>query len=169
MKSVKRGLKMEKKSSKMVGGQGESLQGAGVCRAMKAKRFILAYDKLALAIRQRFDADGDAVSFYVGRLGAVMEASYRDELMIKLVRCREIRNKFTRGEISQLEYAISEEDIAALLSLRRRVLRSKDPVSCHERGIIISKLKRYSSTAVYVFCAALILLLSVALFFAIKY
>lgn len=169
MKSAKRGLKMEKKSSKMVGGQSEGLKSAGVCRAVRSRRFVSAYDKLALAIKQRFDADGDAVSYYVGRLGAVAEGSYRDELMIKLVRCREIRNKFTRGEISQLEYAISEDDIAALLSLRRRVLRLKDPVSCHERGIIISKLKRYSSAAVYVFCAALIFLLSVALFFAIKY
>ena len=160
---------MEKKSSKMIAkSTGQAELGTHSCTG-RLRRFLSAYDNLAGVIKKRFDTEGDAIGAYIGKLGAVMDIPYRDELMIRLVRCREIKNKFTRGEISGLEYAVSEEDISALLSLTRRISRSKDPVSHHTRGVIASRIRRYSNTAVYIAGAVLILLLSAALFFAIKY
>lgn len=160
---------MEKKSSKIITKQSAAAQGGGAFVSTKIRRFISAYDKLNDALRRRFDTEGDVIGTYVGRLGSVSNLAYRDELMIRLVRYREIRNKFTRGELSQTDIAVSEEDIASLLSLAKRVSRAKDPVSCHERGVIVSKIRHYSKWAVHALFAMLVLILSVALIFAIKY
>ena len=160
---------MEKKSSKIINGQGEKTSAESFVDAAKLRRFITVYDKLCATLRRRFDTEGDAVSLYVGKLGAVNNFTYRDELMITLVRCREIKNKFTRGELLPGNFVISDEDISTLISLEKRISRGKDPVSCHGRGVIVSKIKRYSHTAIYLLSAAVILALTVALFFAIKF
>ncbi len=160
---------MEKKSSKIISDENGGGEKCAAYVPTKLRRFISAYDKLTDALRRRFDTEGDVIGTYVGRLGSVSNLAYRDELMIRLVRYREIRNKFTRGELSQAEFTVSEEDIASLLSLAKRVSCAKDPVSCHDRGVIVSRIKHYSKWVAHVIFAALIFILSVALFFAIKY
>ena len=163
------GLKTEKKSSKINIKRIEPNTNESVYVTAKARRFITAYDKLNATIRKRFNIDGDAVSAYVGRLGSVGNASYRDELMIRLVRCREIRNKFTLGQIYEGNAVVSDEDISSLLSLEKRVFRLTDPVSCHERGEMVSKFRRYSRAVMSILSLFTITALAIALFFAIKY
>ena len=137
--------------------------------AGKYKRFIAAYDRLNATCRARLDTEGDAVGAYIGRLGAVKDTSYRDELMIRLVRCREIKNKFTRGELSQDGAVISDEDIYSLISLEKKISHGKDPVTGYERMVRAIKFRRYSHAVMSVISLITITVLAVALIFAIKY
>ena len=160
---------MERKSSKIKKEQDKPKEKNSVCDSAKLRRFITAYDKLGATLHRRFGVEGDAVGMYVGRLGAVNNIPYRDELMIRLVRCREIKEKITRGQMSAGDISVSGEDITALLSLEKRVFSGKDPVSLYERGVRVSRLRQYSRTALFVASALTITALAVALFFAIKY
>ena len=160
---------MEKKSSKIKTEQGRPMEKKTVYDSSKLRRFISAYDKLGATLCRRFGAEGDAIGMYVGRLGAASNIPYRDELMIRLVRCREIKEKFTRGQISAADIPVSSEDITAILSLEKKICSGKDPVSLYERGVRVSRLRQYSRTALSVASALTITALAIALFFAIKY
>lgn len=174
-KNIRRGLKMMEKSSKMKtqeenGTQGGSQLHLGALSINKIKRFLVAYERLNRACRARLDTEGDAVGVYVGRLGAIPNQSYRDELMIRLVRCREAANKFTRGAILPSDVRIiTEEDISALTALSKKIVRAKDPVSRYERGERVSRIRQYGRAVYVYFSLAAITVLTIALFFAIKY
>ena len=160
---------MDKKSSKIEKRIEEEKRKAIQNESGRTRRFIAAYDRLNATCRARLDTEGDAIGAYIGRLGAVKDLTYRDELMIRLVRCREIKNKFTRGELSQDGRVISDEDTAALISLEKKVARGKDPVTGYERGERAQKFKRYSHAIMSALSLITITILAVALFFAIKY
>ncbi len=124
------------------------------------EKFLEQYNSLDMACREKFGVPSGGVTEYINRLNNARYAPGREDVLPRLVRYRNLRNRMAH-EVGSLRRSsdISKEDIKWVHGFLRAVNRSKDPISIYlrkaRRYARRRRLKRYAiAAAVLILIAA---------------
>ena len=104
------------------------------------EKFISVYMELDRECANRFGVPYGGVTEYINRLNTARFAPGREEVLPRLVRYRNIRNRLAH-EISAIRRVtdITKDDIAWLKRFMRAIERKRDPIS-----VYFTKARRYA-------------------------
>ncbi len=129
--------------------------------------FLTAYIELDKACCRRFGIQSGGVSMYINKLVQERFAPEREEILPRLIRYRNARNKLAHEDGALKGYTeIEKSDIKWISSFTKTVSKKKDPISLYE-----GKADRYvrGKKVVNVFKIVLLTLLAIAAVIALKY
>jgi hypothetical protein len=131
--------------------------------------FLEIYKELDRDCCEKFGVTSGGVTEYINRLNNARFAPDRDDVLPRLVRYRNIRNKFAHdvGSIRKSD-EISKADIKWVRGFNRDLVKKRDPISTY-----LKKARRYARRRkiyriFFVFFLLLIASLAVALYFALS-
>lgn len=130
--------------------------------------FLSGYNELDKDCAEKFGVSSGGVTEYINRLNNARFAPGRDDVLPRLVRYRNIRNKFAHEpDALRKSDEITKVDVKWLRSFNRDVIKKKDPISLYLRKARKFARRRKLRRWAYVFLFAVIAALAVALYFAL--
>ena len=131
--------------------------------------FLSVYMELDKDCCQKFGVTTGGVTEYINRLNNARFAPGRDDVLPRLVRYRNIRNKFAH-EVNAIRKVdeITKVDIRWLRTFRKDVLRKKDPISAYLRKARRYARRRRLRRALFAIAIVTIAVLATLLYFALK-
>ena len=128
--------------------------------------FLEIYKELDKDCCEKFGVTTGGVTEYINRLNNARFAPERDDVLPRLVRYRNIRNKFAHDVASiRKSDEISKADIKWVRSFNKDLVKKRDPISAYLR-----KARRYARRRrIYKILFALFLILIVSLAGALWY
>ena len=133
------------------------------------ERFLASYMELDKDCCDKFGVTTGGVTEYINRLNNARFAPGRDDVLPRLVRYRNLRNKFSHevGALRRVD-EITKVDVHWIRAFNRDLLKKRDPISAYlnqaRRYVRRRKLRRF----VYGAAAVLIIGLGIALYFALR-
>ena len=133
------------------------------------ERFLASYMELDKDCCDKFGVTTGGVTEYINRLNNARFAPGRDDVLPRLVRYRNLRNKFSHevGALRRVD-EITKVDIHWIRAFNRDLIRKRDPISAYlkkaRRYVRRRKLRRFA----YGTAAVVIIGLAIALYFALK-
>ena len=133
------------------------------------EKFLASYMQLDKDCCDKFGVTTGGVTEYINRLNNARFAPGRDDVLPRLVRYRNLRNKFSH-EIGALRRVdeITKIDVHWINTFNRDLMRKRDPISAYlkkaRRYVRRRKLRRFAYGA----AAVLIIGLGIALYFALR-
>ena len=123
---------------------------------------FLELDKLCC---EKFGVISGGVTEYINRLNNARFAPDRDEVLPRLVRYRNLRNRFAHepGSIRKTD-DIAKEDIKWLARFRKDVQKKKDPISKYLRKARRYAFRRKLRKLLILFSVAAIITFAIALY-----
>ena len=131
--------------------------------------FLSAYIELDKDCCEKFGVTTGGVTEYINRLNNARFAPGRDDVLPRLVRYRNIRNKFAH-EISAIRRVdeITKVDVSWLRAFNRDVVRKRDPISAYLRKARRFARRRKLRRIFYGVSFTVIVVLAILLYFALK-
>lgn len=133
------------------------------------ERFLTSYMELDKECCDKFGVTTGGVTEYINRLNNARFAPGRDDVLPRLVRYRNLRNKFSHevGALRRVD-EITKVDVHWIRTFNRDLIRKRDPISAYlkkaRRYVRRRKLRRFAYGAATV----LIIGLGIALYFALR-
>ncbi len=133
------------------------------------ERFLASYMELDKDCCDKFGVTTGGVTEYINRLNNARFAPGRDDVLPRLVRYRNLRNKFSHevGALRRVD-EITKVDVHWIRTFNRDLIRKRDPISAYlkkaRRYVRRRKLRRFAYGAATV----LIIGLGIALYFALR-
>lgn len=133
------------------------------------ERFLASYMELDKDCCDKFGVTTGGVTEYINRLNNARFAPGRDDVLPRLVRYRNLRNKFSHevGALRRVD-EITKVDVHWIRTFNRDLIRKRDPISAYlkkaRRYVRRRKLRRFAYGA----AAVLIIGLGIALYFALR-
>ena len=133
------------------------------------ERFLVSYMELDKDCCDKFGVTTGGVTEYINRLNNARFAPGRDDVLPRLVRYRNLRNKFSHevGALRRVD-EITKVDVHWIRTFNRDLIRKRDPISAYlkkaRRYVRRRKLRRFAYGA----AAVLIIGLGIALYFALR-
>lgn len=134
------------------------------------EQFLASYMELDKDCCDKFGVTTGGVTEYINRLNNARFAPGRDDVLPRLVRYRNLRNKFSHevGALRRVD-EITKVDVNWVRTFNRDLNKKRDPISAYlkkaRRFVRRRKIRRFA----YVATAVVIIGLIVALYFAIKH
>ena len=96
--------------------------------------FVAAFVELDKECSEKFGVANGGVTEYINRLNNARFAPGRDDILPRLVRYRNLRNKLTH-EVSAMRKSeeVSKVDVKWLNSFKKSIRKKKDPISLYLR------------------------------------
>ncbi|MBO5879020.1 MAG: hypothetical protein J6Q68_00500 [Clostridia bacterium] len=131
--------------------------------------FLAAYIELDSDCSKKFGVSSGGVTEYINRLNNARFAPGRDDVLPRLVRYRNVRNKFAH-EIAALRKVdeITKVDLNWIRSFNRDVLRKRDPISLYLRKARRYARRRKMRRLLYVSLVFIIVILAALLYFSLS-
>ena len=131
--------------------------------------FLAAYIDLDSDCSMKFGVSIGGVTEYINRLNNARFAPGRDDVLPRLVRYRNVRNKFAH-EIAALRKVdeITKVDLNWIRSFNRDVLRKRDPISLYLRKARRYARRRKMRRLLYVSLVFIIVILAALLYFSLS-
>ena len=128
--------------------------------------FISEYIELDKNCCEKFGITMGGVTEYINRLNNARLAPGRDEVLPRLVRYRNIRNKMAheQGALTKSE-EITKADVKWLRAFDKSVVKKSDPISLYLRKARRYVRRRRFRKFLYVFFSLLLLAGAIALYF----
>lgn len=132
------------------------------------EQFISCYLELERDCCEKFGVTTDGITEYINRLNNARFAPNRDDALPRLVRYRNIRNKFTH-EVGALRRSdeITKADMKWLRSFDRDIVRNRDPISLYlkkaRKTARQRRVRHFFYVGAIVVIAVLTILLAIAL------
>lgn len=143
-------------------------RGSAVGRRINEK-FLNCYMEIDRICCTKFGVAAGGVTEYINRLNNARFAPGRDDVLPRLVRYRNLRNKFAHevGAIRRVD-EISKIDIRWLKGFTKDIVRKRDPIS-----IYLRKARRYARhkklrRIFYISAISIIVILAAVIYFALK-
>ena len=133
------------------------------------ERFLASYMELDKDCCDKFGVTTGGVTEYINRLNNARFAPGRDDVLPRLVRYRNLRNKFSHevGALRRVD-EITKVDVHWIRAFNRDLMKKRDPISAYlkkaRRYVRRRKLRRFAYGAATV----LIIGLGIALYFALR-
>ena len=133
------------------------------------ERVLASYMELDKDCCDKFGVTTGGVTEYINRLNNARFAPGRDDVLPRLVRYRNMRNKFSHevGALRRVD-EITKVDVHWIRTFNRDLVRKRDPISAYlkkaRRYVRRRKLRRFAYGA----AAVLIIGLGIALYFALR-
>lgn len=133
------------------------------------EQFLAGYIELDKNCCDKFGVTTGGVTEYINRLNNARFAPGRDDVLPRLVRYRNLRNKFSHevGALRRVD-EVTKVDVHWVRSFNRDLLKKRDPISAYlkkaRRYVRRRKLRRAAYTAAAIVIAGL----AIALYFAIR-
>ena len=133
------------------------------------EQFLASYIELDKDCCDKFGVTTGGVTEYINRLNNARFAPGRDDVLPRLVRYRNLRNKFSHevGALRRVD-EITKVDVHWIRTFNRDLMRKRDPISAYlkkaRRYVRRRKLRRFAYGA----AAVLIIGLGIALYFALR-
>ena len=131
--------------------------------------FLSAYMELDKNCCEKFSVASGGVTEYINRLNNARFAPGRDDVLPRLVRYRNLRNKFAH-EISAIRKVdeITKVDVNWLRAFDKDVRKKKDPISIYLRKARKYARRRKARRIFSVTLIVIIIVLATALYFALR-
>ena len=131
--------------------------------------FLTTYMELDKDCCDKFGVTTGGVTEYINRLNNARFAPGRDDVLPRLVRYRNIRNKFAH-EVAALRRVdeITKVDVNWLRSFNKDVLRRRDPISVYLRKARKYARRRKLRRFFYGTLIVTVIILAVLLYFALS-
>ena len=131
--------------------------------------FLTAYMELDRDCCEMFGVSTGGVTEYINRLNNARFAPGRDDVLPRLVRYRNVRNRFAH-EINAIRRVdeIAKVDVSWLRAFNRDVVRKRDPISAYLRKARKFARRRKLRRIFYELLFTVIAVLLILLYFAIK-
>ncbi len=131
--------------------------------------FLTTYMELDRDCCEKFGVATGGVTEYINRLNNARFAPGRDDVLPRLVRYRNIRNKFAH-EIAALRRVdeITKVDVNWLRSFNKDVMKKRDPISLYLRKARRYARRRKLRRIFYLTLIVIIAVLAVLLYFALS-
>ena len=132
------------------------------------ERFLASYIELDKDCCEKFGVAAGGVTEYINRLNNARFAPNREEVLPRLVRYRNLRNKMAHelGSLRKLS-EITKADITWIKKFNKDVIRRKDPISAYlkraRRYARRRRMKRYITAG----AVALALIIGVVVYFTV--
>ena len=133
------------------------------------EQFLASYIELDKDCCDKFGVATGGVTEYINRLNNARFAPGRDDVLPRLVRYRNLRNKFAH-EIGALRRVdeITKVDVNWGRSFNRDLLKKRDPISAYLKKARRYVRRRKIRRMAYIAAATVIVGLAVALYFALR-
>ena len=133
------------------------------------EHFLSSYMELDKDCCDKFGVTTGGVTEYINRLNNARFAPGRDDVLPRLVRYRNLRNKFSHevGALRRVD-EITKVDVSWLRSFNRDVRKKRDPISVYLKKARRYVRRRKIRRVCYVAAAIIIVGLAIALYFALK-
>ena len=111
------------------------------------ERFLAKYIELDRNCSGKFGVATGGVTEYINRLNNASLAPGRDDVLPRLVKYRNLRNKLAHevGALRRMD-AITKQDVAWIVQFNRMLIRKRDPISAYlrqaRRYVRMRKLRR---------------------------
>ena len=127
--------------------------------------FLAEYIQLDRDCCEKFGVGAGGVTEYINRLNNARFAPGRDDVLPRLVRYRNVRNRFAH-ELSALRKTdeVTKVDVKWIRSFDKDVLKKKDPISVYLRKARKFARRRKARRWTYAILFAIIAALGVALY-----
>ena len=131
--------------------------------------FLSAYMELDKDCCEKFGVTTGGVTEYINRLNNARFAPGRDDVLPRLVRYRNLRNKFAHevGAVRRVD-EITKVDVNWLRSFNKDVLRRRDPISVYLRKARKYARRRKLRRFFYGTLIVTVIILAVLLYFALS-
>ncbi len=130
--------------------------------------FLAGYNELDKDCSEKFGVTNGGVTEYINRLNNARFAPGRDDVLPRLVRYRNIRNKFAHeSDALRKSDEVTKVDVKWIRSFNRDVMKKRDPISLYLRKARKYARRRKIRRWAYVLLFATIAALSIALYFAL--
>ena len=131
--------------------------------------FLNTYMELDKDCCDKFGVASGGVTEYINRLNNARFAPGRDDVLPRLVRYRNIRNKFAH-EVNAIRKVdeITKVDINWIRNFDKDVVKKRDPISAYLRKARKFARRRKLRRIVYGTMVAIIVVLLVLLYFAVR-
>ena len=159
-----------KKCCKMIEKHNDHRKGVASMGRRMNERFLMNYLEVEKYCCDKFGVTTGGITEYINRLNNARFAPGRDDVLPRLVRYRNLRNKFAH-EVGALRRAddVAKGDITWLRAFHRDLKKKRDPISVYlkkaRRFVRRRKFRRLAYAAATVVIVGLI----VALYFALKH
>ena len=133
------------------------------------EHFLSSYMELDKDCCDKFGVTTGGVTEYINRLNNARFAPGRDDVLPRLVRYRNLRNKFSHevGALRRVD-EITKVDVSWLRSFNRDVRKKRDPISVYLKRARRYVRRRKLRRVCYAVAATVIIGLAIALYFALK-
>ena len=129
--------------------------------------FLTAYIELDKTCCRRFGIQSGGVSTYINKLVYERQVPEREEILPRLIRYRNLRNKLAHDEGALNGITeIVKSDLKWLAAFSKTVAKKKDPLSVYEER---TRVRVGGSKAGSVIMVIILALLAIAAVFALKY
>ena len=130
--------------------------------------FLNTYLELDRVCCEKFGVVSGGVTEYINRLNNARFAPGRDEVLPRLVRYRNLRNRFAHepGAIRRTD-DIVKEDIRWLAHFRKDVQKRRDPISKYLRKARRYAFKRKLKRFIILFLLVAVVVLGIILYFTL--
>ncbi|MBQ8688924.1 MAG: hypothetical protein IJ515_01005 [Clostridia bacterium] len=132
------------------------------------EHFLSSYMELDKDLCEKFGVTTGGVTEYINRLNNARFAPGRDNVLPRLVRYRNIRNKFAHevGAIRRVD-EITKVDVNWIRSFNRDVIRKRDPISEYLKKARKYARRKKMRAVIWIVLVAVLIVLGVLLYFAI--
>ena len=132
------------------------------------EQFLASYMELDKDCCDKFGVTTGGVTEYINRLNNARFAPGRDDVLPRLVRYRNLRNKFSHevGALRRVD-EITKVDVNWLRTFDRDLIKRRDPISAYLKKARRFVLRRKMRRLAYIAAAIVIVGLAIALYFAI--
>lgn len=130
--------------------------------------FLAGYIELDRDCCEKFGVSTGGITEYINRLNNARFAPGRDEVLPRLVRYRNTRNKFAH-ETDALRKTdeVTKVDVKWLRSFNKDIIKKRDPISLYLRKARKYARRRKLRRWIYVVLFAIIAVLATALYFSL--
>ena len=131
--------------------------------------FLSAYMELDKDCCEKFGVTTGGVTEYINRLNNARVAPGRDDVLPRLVRYRNLRNKFAHevGAVRRVD-EITKVDVNWLRAFDRDVVKKRDPISSYLRKARKFARRRKLRRKLYLAAAGIIVILAVVVYFLLR-
>lgn len=131
--------------------------------------FLSAYMELDKDCCEKFGVTTGGVTEYINRLNNARFAPGRDDVLPRLVRYRNLRNKFAHevGAVRRVD-EITKVDVNWLRAFDRDVVKKRDPISSYLRKARKFARRRKLRRKLYLAAAGIIVILAVVVYFLLR-
>ncbi len=133
------------------------------------EQFMSCYLELDKECCEKFGVTTGGVTEYINRLNNARFAPNRDDVLPRLVRYRNMRNKFAH-EVGAIRRAdeLTKADISWLRAFGRDIVRKRDPISAYLKKTRKTARQKKLRRIFYIGAFAVIVILSILLVIAIN-
>ena len=133
------------------------------------ERFLAKFIEVDNNCCSKFGVTTGGVTEYINRLNNARFAPGRDDVLPRLVKYRNLRNKFAH-EIGALRSVdeITKQDLAWLTTFNRTLIRKRDPISAYLRKARRYVRRRKLRRIAYMTAVVVLIAVAIAVWFAIK-